>query len=406
VPIVAQSGNTGLVGGGVPRGGIVLSTARLGRVRAVDALNFTMTVEAGVILANVQAAADAHGLLFPLSLAAEGSCRIGGNLATNAGGIAVLRYGNARDLVLGIEVVLPDGQVWDGLRALRKDNSGYDLKHLFLGSEGTLGIITAAVLKLFPKPKHTETALVALGSAEAALALFHRLGASLGDALTAFELIPRIAMDFCLKHIAGSVDPFDAPHRTYVLLRLASLREDQGLRDALEEALGAALGDGGIEDAVIAASDAQAQAFWHLRESIPEAQKYEGGSIKNDVSVPVSQVPAFIARAAAACEAELPGIRVVAFGHVGDGNVHFNLSQPAGMDRAHYLAQWPRLERIVCDIAADMGGSFSAEHGVGQLKRDCLVRYRPASELALMRAIKRAIDPANIMNPGKILNSA
>jgi FAD/FMN-containing dehydrogenase len=404
VPIVTQGGNTGLVGGGVPDGGIVLSTARLDRIRALDPLNRTMTVEAGVILANVQAAADGHGLLFPLSLAAEGSCRIGGNLATNAGGIAVLRYGNARDLVLGLEVVLPDGRVWDGLRALRKDNAGYDLKHLFIGSEGTLGIITATVLKLFPKPRRTETALVALAGAEAALALFHRLGSSLGDALTAFELIPRIAVDFCRAHIPGSVDPFDAPHPAYVLLRLASLREDEGLRDALEDALGAALEDGGIEDAVIAASDSQAQAFWHLRESIPEAQKHEGGSIKNDVSVPVSQVPSFIARATAACEAALPGIRVVAFGHVGDGNVHFNLSQPPGMDRERYLAEWPRLERIVCDIAAAMGGSFSAEHGVGRLKREALVRYRSATEVELMRAIKQAIDPACIMNPGKIFD--
>jgi FAD/FMN-containing dehydrogenase len=403
LPIVTHGGNTGLVGGGVPRGGIVLSTVRLDRIRDIDPVNRTMTVEAGVILSDVQAAATRAGLFFPLSLAAEGSCRIGGNLATNAGGIAVLRYGNARDLVLGLEVVLADGRIWDGLKGLRKNNTGYDLKQVFLGSEGTLGIITAAVLKLFPRPVAIETALAALPSIDAVVQLFHRLQAAAGDALTAFEMINRLALEFCLKHIPGAADPFAGVHPCYALIKLASPRADDPLREAFESVLAQAFEDGILEDAVIAASEAQVEALWRLRESIPEAQKPEGGSIKNDVSVPVSRVPAFCDEAVRAVEDALPGIRVVAFGHVGDGNIHFNLSQPVGADRHAFLSQWDRLERIVSDIAVRLGGSFSAEHGVGEMKRDSLLRYKSPVEIDLMRAIKRAFDPKDIMNPGKVL---
>lgn len=403
VPIVCQGGNTGLVGGGVPDGGIVLSTERLNRIRGLDSVNRTMTVDAGVILADVQHAASEAGLLFPLSLAAEGTCRIGGNLATNAGGIGVLRYGNARELVLGLEVVLADGRIWDGLKALRKNNTGYDLKQLFLGSEGTLGVITAAVLKLFAKPQVAETALVAVANIEGAVALFHRCYAGAGDALAAFELIDRRALAFTCRHIPGISDPFATAHPFYVLLKLTSPRPAEPLHDALEDLLGAALEDGAIADAVLAASEAQAASLWRLRESIPEAQKPEGGSIKNDISLPLSCVPAFFARATAAVETAVPGARIVAFGHLGDGNIHFNVSQPAGADKDAFLAQWEEVEHIVAEIACGLGGSFSAEHGIGRLKRDALEHYASPVELDLMRALKRALDPGGIMNPGKLL---
>lgn len=405
VPVVPQGGNTGLVGGGVPDGGILLSTARLDRIREVDPVNRTMTVEAGVILSRVQAAADEAGALFPLSLAAEGSCQIGGNLATNAGGIQVLRYGNARDLVLGLEVVLADGRIWDGLTGLRKNNTGYDLKQLFLGSEGTLGIITAAVLKLFPKPKVTETALAAVKDAASAIALFHRLTDVAGDALTAFELMARRPIEFCLRHIPGTADPFVEAHPYYALIKLTSPRAGDPLAATLEAVLCDAMETGHVVNAVIAASEAQAHGLWRLRESIPEAQKHEGGSIKNDISVPVSQVPAFIERATQAVEAAVPGIRVCAFGHIGDGNIHFNLSQPPGADAQHFLRDWERLERLVCDVAHDLGGSFSAEHGIGRLKRDSLRRYKTPVELDLMRRLKVALDPDGILNPNKVLPS-
>ena len=404
VAVVPQGGNTGLVGGGVPDGGVVLSTTRLNRIRSIDPANRTITVEAGVILADVQRAADEAGALFPLSLAAEGSCRIGGNLATNAGGITVVRYGNARDMVLGLEVVLPDGRIWDGLRGLRKDNTGYDLKQLFLGSEGTLGIITAAVLKLFPKPRVTETALAAVPSVQAALDLFNRTNETAGDSLTAFEFMARPCIDFCLRHVPGVVDPFTETHPYYALIKLASAREESALNDTLEQILADALEQGLVEDAVIAASEAQAEALWRIRESIPEGQKPEGGSIKNDVSVPVSRVPEFMELATKAVEQALPDIRVVAFGHLGDGNIHFNLTQPAGADSEAYLAEWERLHRIVCDIATGLGGSFSAEHGIGRLKQVDMARYKSEVEIDLMRTIKSALDPNNIMNPGKVVS--
>jgi FAD/FMN-containing dehydrogenase len=403
IPVVPHGGNTGLVGGTIARGGLVLSTARLDRIRALDPVNRTMTVEAGVILADVQAAADEAGALFPLSLAAEGSCRIGGNLATNAGGINVLRYGNARDLVLGLEVVLPDGRVWNGLRGLRKNNTGYDLKQLFLGAEGTLGIITAAVLRLFAKPRVSETALAAVPSVEAAVELFRRLNDVAGDALTAFELMARAAVDLCVAHIPGCADPFGGRHPWYVLLKLTSPRRQDALRETLEEALGEAYEADVVLDAVVAQSETQAAELWRLRESVPEAQKHEGASIKNDVSVPLSRAAEFIDRASRTVEQALPGIRAVVFGHLGDGNIHFNLSQPVGMDRQAYLAEWDRIERLVCDIAVELDGSFSAEHGIGELRRASLLRYTSEVEIELMRRLKRALDPHNIMNPGKII---
>jgi FAD/FMN-containing dehydrogenase len=403
IAIVPQGGNTGLVGGGVPDGGIVLSTARMNRIRAIDPVNRTISLEAGVILADVQAAAEEAGALFPLSLGAEGSCRIGGNLATNAGGITVVRYGNARDMVLGLEVVLPDGRIWDGMRELRKNNTGYDLKQVFLGSEGTLGIITAAVLKLYPKPRAAETALAAVPSVRAALDLFNRTNELAGDSLTAFEFMARIGIDFVLKHVPDTVDPFAEHHPFYALIKLTSTRSNATLKDTLENILADAFEEGLVEDAVIAASEAQSDALWRIRESIPEGQKPEGGSIKNDVSVPLSRVPEFIESATAAVEQAMPGIRVVPFGHFGDGNIHFNLSQPVGADPKTFLAEWDRFDRIVADIATGLGGSFSAEHGIGRLKRVDMTRYKSDVEMDLMRALKRAIDPRNIMNPGKVV---
>ncbi|GJE02304.1 FAD-binding oxidoreductase [Methylobacterium isbiliense] len=401
VPVVAQGGNTGLVGGGVPFGGLVLSLARLDRVRAVDPANATLTVEAGCILARVQEAAEAAGLLFPLSLASEGSCRIGGNLSTNAGGTAVLAYGNARDLVLGLEVVLADGRVWNGLKALRKDNAGYDLKHLFIGSEGTLGIITAAVLKLHPRPASTATAFVGLASAQAALALFTRLRDRAGGRLTAFEYIPPFGLDIVLRHAPGAVRPLDGDHGAYALVEVSAETPEAG--PALEALLGDALEDGLAEDAVVARSAAQGRALWRLRESLSDVQRREGASIKHDVSVPVSRTAAFLERATAACEAELPGVRVCAFGHLGDGNIHFNLSQPVGMEAAAFLALWPRFNRIVHDIVHAMNGSIAAEHGVGLIKRDELPRYADPVALDLMRRLKQALDPQGLLNPGKVV---
>lgn len=403
IPVVPQGGNTGLVGGAVPEGGIILSTRRLNRIRELDRANRTITVEAGVILADVQAAADKAGLLFPLSLGAEGSCSIGGNLATNAGGVTVVRYGNARDMVLGLEVVLADGRIWDGLKALRKDNTGYNLKQLFVGAEGTLGIITAAVLKLFPQPRAKATALVALPSADASLALLDRVQEVCGDSLTAYELLSRRGMEFALRHVPGVIDPFARPHSWYTLIELTSPRADDPLHATMETVLADALEHRLVDDAVIAASEAQANTLWRIREGIPEGQKPEGGSIKNDVSVPVSKVPAFIETATRAVEDALPGVRVVAFGHVGDGNIHFNLSQPVGAETAGFLAEWDRLGRIVSDIASELGGSFSAEHGVGRLKQADMARYKSKVELDLMRTLKRALDPAGILNPGKVV---
>jgi len=403
VPVVPQGGNTGLVGGAVPYGGVVLSLSRLNRIRALDPVNATATVEAGVTLKSVQDAADAADRLFPLSLASEGSCQIGGNLATNAGGTSVLRYGNARDLVLGLEVVLADGRIWNGLKGLRKDNTGYDLKDLFVGAEGTLGIITAAVLKLFPKPKVRATAFVGCASPHAALAIFERLREACGDQLTAFEYIPRFGLEIVLRHAASAVRPLQGEHAAYALIELASPQADADLAGALEMALGALIEAGVVEDATLGASEAQNRALWYLREMLSEVQRQEGGSIKHDVAVPVSGVAAFIEEATAACEAEMPGVRVCAFGHFGDGNIHFNLSQPVGMDKAAYLASWERFNRIVHDIVARMNGSISAEHGIGLIKRDELRLYKDPVAIDLMHTLKRALDPHNILNPGKVV---
>ena len=404
--IVPQGGNTGLCGGAVPHedgSEIVLSLARINRVRAIDPLNNTMTVDAGCILADIQRAAAEADRLFPLSMGAEGSCMIGGNLSTNAGGVAVLRYGTARELVLGLEVVLADGRVWDGLRGLRKDTTGYDLKQLFIGAEGTLGIITGAVLKLFPRPGEVQTALAALTSVAEAVALLGRAREHCGDAVTGFELLPRIALELVLRHVPDSADPFAAPHPWYTLIELSGPGTQGGLRHILEELLAAAAGEGLVRDAVIAASQAQALALWRLRETVPDAERSEGGSIKHDISVPISAIPEFIARAGEAVAREIPGIRPVAFGHIGDGNIHFNLSQPVDADSEAFLRQWHRMNRIVHDIAADLDGSISAEHGVGRLKREEILRYKSEVEMELMRTLKAALDPKGIMNPGKVV---
>ena len=346
-PVVPQGGNTGLVGGQIPLAGeIVLSLTRLDRIREVDPVSNTMTCEAGVVLANAQAAAASAERLFPLSLAAEGSCTIGGNVSTNAGGTA---YGVARELVLGLEVVLADGRIWNGLTKLKKDNTGYDLKQLFIGAEGTLGIITAAVLKLFPRPHAVETAFVGVASPRAALALLNLAEERAGGAVTSFELMSRIAIEFALRHGPGTRDPLAAPHPWYVLVELSSAARD-GLRASLEEVLASAAERGLVTDAAIATSIEQAQAFWHLRNLVSETQRPEGGSIKHDVSVPVAAVPAFIEAASAAVEALIPGCRPVPFGHLGDGNVHFNVSQPVGADKAEFLAQWGGVNARVHEI--------------------------------------------------------
>lgn len=404
LPIVPQGGNTGLVGSGVPQSGdaIVLSLARMNRVRAIDPIDFTITVEAGCVLAEVQRAAAEVDRLFPLSLGAEGSCMIGGNLSTNAGGIAVLRYGNMRELTLGLEVVLPDGQVWDGLRALRKDNTGYDLKQLFIGSEGTLGIITAATLKLFPRPREIATAFLGMTRVEDAMALFARARAASGDQLTAFELIPRLGLEMGTRHVPGVRDPLAKPYPWYALLEVSSSKCESGagaaLTALLEEAMAAKL----VADGVIAASTGQARDLWRIREGMVEGQKYEGASLKHDISVPVSRIADFIKQVIAATEATLPGIRPLAFGHVGDGNVHFNLSRPVGGDDKIFMARRAEFNRIVHDITKGFAGSISAEHGIGLLKREELPHYKAPLELALMRKLKQALDPQGIMNPGKI----
>ena len=401
--IVPQGGNTGLVGGQIPiEGEIVLSLTRLDRIREVDPVSNTMTCEAGVVLANAQAAARGADRLFPLSLAAEGSCTIGGNLSTNAGGTAVLAYGNARELVLGVEVVLADGRIWNGLSKLKKDNTGYDLKNLFVGAEGTLGIITAAVLKLFPQPRAVETAFVGVASPRAALGLLNLAEERAGGAVTSFEFIARIAVEFALLHGPGSRDPLANPYPWYVLIELSSAARD-GVRVQLEEVLAETAERGLVADAAIATSIEQAQSFWHLRNLVSETQRPEGGSIKHDIAVPVASVPDFIEAATAAVEALIPGCRPVPFGHLGDGNVHFNVSQPIGADKAEFLAKWGAVNACVHEIVAQFGGSISAEHGIGRLKRDLLPRVKDPVALDLMRSLKRTLDPNGILNPGKML---
>jgi FAD/FMN-containing dehydrogenase len=405
-PVVVQGGNTGLVGGQVPDESgreVVLSLSRLDRVREVDPAGGTMTVEAGVILERVHAAADAVDRMFPLTLGAQGSCQIGGNLSTNAGGTAVLAYGNARDLVLGLEVVLPTGEVWDGLRKLRKDNTGYDLKQLFIGAEGTLGVITAAVLKLLPKPVAREVAFVGVETPEAALELFNRLRGAAGTALTGFELMARSALDFTLRHLPGARDPLSAPLPWTVLAEVSTGSKAADVRAIIEEVLSAAFEDGVVADAAFAESLAQAEAFWQLRHGMAEVQGHEGGSIKHDVSVPVAAVPAFLERATAAVEALVPGCRPAPFGHMGDGNIHFNVSQPVGADKDGFLAGWDAMNAVVHGVVAELGGSISAEHGIGRLKRHLLPGVKSPLELDMMRRIKTAFDPNFILNPDRML---
>ncbi|MCO4053512.1 MAG: FAD-binding oxidoreductase [Bosea sp.] len=404
-PIVPQGGNTGLVGGQIPVAEgreIILSLARMDKVRAVEPSSDTIIVEAGVTLQRVQEAADAAGRLFPLSLASEGSCTIGGNLSTNAGGTAVIAYGNARDLCLGLEVVLADGRIWNGLRTLRKDNTGYDLKNLFIGAEGTLGIITAASLKLFPRPQSRATAFLAVPDPGRALALLNLVKAEAGPALTTFELMPRFGLEVVVRHAAGARDPLSAPSPWMVLMELSSPRA-AGLDATLETLLETALEQGLVTDAAIAASEAQRRALWRIREAMSEVQGYEGGSIKHDVSVPVASVPAFLARGIALVEAMAPGCRPLPFGHLGDGNIHFNVSQPVGADKEAFLALWGDMNEAVHGLVREFGGSISAEHGIGRLKRHLLASVKDPVELAMMRAIKATLDPSGILNPGSVL---
>lgn len=406
VPIVPQGGNTSLCGASVPDASgrqVIVNLSRMNRVRHVDADNNTMTVEAGCVLASLQQVAEQHDRLFPLSLGAEGSCEIGGNLSTNAGGTGVLRYGNTRELVLGLEVVLPDGQVWHGLRALRKDNTGYDLKHLFVGAEGTLGIITAAVMKLFPRPRSQATAFVAVESPAVAVKLLSALRARCGERITGFELIQRICLDLVLKHIAGARDPLPQPHPWYVLVELSDSTEGNALSELLEEALGAAVEGELLRDAAMASSKQQQQEFWKLRENISEAQKVEGPSIKHDVAVPVSRVAEFIERTNAELTRKFPDIRIVAFGHVGDGNIHYNCSKSEIGEAKAFFERSEWVNHIVYDVVKSLDGSISAEHGLGVLKREEIKRYKNPLELELMRSIKRTLDPHWLMNPGKVL---
>ncbi len=398
VGIVPQGGNTGLVGGQIPRpegGDLLLSLGRMNRIRNVDPVDNSMLVEAGCTLAAAQEAAAGVDRLLPLSLAAEGTSQVGGNLSTNAGGIHVLRYGNAREGVLGLEVVTADGEIWNGLRALRKDNTGYDLKHLFIGAEGTLGIVTAAVLKLFPRPRQVQTFFAAVPDPDRVLGLLSLARELTGDGVYAFEMISRFALELVTRHLPGTSDPLAAPSPWYVLADLTVSRT------AAEEVLAAGLERDLVTDAVLAGNAAQARALWKLRESASEAQKREGASIKHDISVPVSRIPAFLGEALAAAEKLIPGIRPVPFGHVGDGNLHFNFTQPEGMDASSYLAKWEALNRVVHDIVLDHGGSISAEHGIGVLKRAEARRTKSPVELELLTRIKRALDPKGIMNPGK-----
>jgi FAD/FMN-containing dehydrogenase len=402
--IVPQGGNTGLVGGQIPseRGDeVILSLTRMNRLREIDPSSSTMTVEAGMTLAQAQSEADRAERYFPLSLASEGSCTIGGNLATNAGGTAVVAYGNARDLTMGLEVVLADGRILSDLSKLKKDNTGYDLKNLFIGSEGTLGIITAAVLKLYPKPRAIETAFVGLAHPSQAVRLLDLAHDMTGGDVKTFELIPRIGIDFVLRHGEAVRDPLPSPHAHYILLELAS--QSEHLAERLMSLLEKAMEDGIIEDAAVAASLDQRRAFWRLRELLPDVQGREGGSIKHDVSVPISDVPVFLEEVETAVSRRIPGARLVAFGHLGDGNIHCNVSQPVGADKAAFLALWDEVNTIVHDIVAAHHGSISAEHGIGRLKRGLLPKVKDPVALDLMRSLKAMLDPQNILNPGKVL---
>jgi len=408
IGVVPHGGNTSYCGGATPDESgqqIVLSLKRLNRIRNVDPLNYSLVAEAGCILADVQRAADEADRLFPLSLGAEGTCQIGGNLSTNAGGTSVLRYGMIRELVLGLEVVLADGRVLSTLGALRKDNTGYDIKSLFLGAEGTLGVITAATLKLFSKVRTTATAFVAVQSVQAAVELLARLREATGDRVSSFELIPRIGIDLTTRHIPGVKDPFKQHYEWHVLCEITSSRGTDRLDDLLTESLEAALEGNLVLDAVVAQSDREREALWKIRETIPEAQRIDGASLKHDISLPITSLAPFVSKAGDWIRDNVPDGRLVAYGHVGDGNLHFNLNQATGTSPDAFLAQEAPIKRVIHDMVRDFGGSFSAEHGIGRLKVGELERYASPVELDLMRAVKRAFDPNGILNPGKVLRS-
>ena len=406
VALVPQGGNTGLVGGGVPDDSgtqVLLSLQRLNQLLAIDDANMTLTAQAGCVLQTVQQAAQARGFLFPLSLAAQGSCTLGGNLATNAGGTAVLRWGNARDLCLGLEVVTPQGDIWDGLSGLRKDNTGYDLRHLYIGSEGTLGIITAATMKLAPLPAATTTAWAACDSLQQGVALLNLARKRLGSGLTGFEVMGRYALDLTARHFPQLPRPLPSCAWA-VLLEQSDVEAEAVARERFEALLGAAMEAGAVQDAVVAESLAQSLALWQVRESIPLAQAQEGLNIKHDISVPVSSIPAFVQATDAALLARFPGVQLVNFGHLGDGNLHYNVQAPAGADGAQFLAEHEhQINTLVFDAVATHGGSFSAEHGIGALKRDELALRKSPVALGVMRAIKQALDPLGLMNPRRML---
>jgi FAD/FMN-containing dehydrogenase len=402
-PVVPQGGNTGLVGGQIPfNGEVVLSLTRLDRIREVDPTSNTVTCEAGVTLQRAREAAAAVDRLYPQLLPSEGTCTIGGNLSTNAGGTAALAYGITRSHVLGIEVVLADGRILNNLNKLKKDNTGYDLKNLFIGAEGTLGVITAAVLRLVPRPRAVETGFVGVPTPEAALALLDLAAERAAAGLTSFELMPRAGLELVLRHASGARDPLAAPHPWYVLLEL-SAQSRSGLREVMEGILSQGLERGLVVDAAIAESLEQAKAFWHIREMFGEVQRHEGGSIKHDVSVPVASVPAFLAEANAAVAALIPGARPLPFGHLGDGNIHYNVNQPLGADKAEFIERWDEVNAVVFAVVKKYGGSISAEHGIGVMKRDLLPAVKDPVALDLMRSLKRMLDPKNILNPGKVV---
>lgn len=406
IAITPQGGNTSYCGGATPDESgeqVIISLSRMNKIRQIDPLNYTLTAEAGCVLSAIQEKAEEADRLFPLSLGAEGSCQIGGNISTNAGGVAVLRYGNMRDLVLGLEVVLPDGRIWDGLRCLRKDNTGYDLKQLFLGAEGTLGIVTAVVLKLFPRPHDVVTSFVALPDAEAALKLLSRLRSATSDSVTSFEYLHRKCLDLVLKHIENTIDPFQNLYEHYALIECSAGRKKSGLGETVETAFGDAFEVGEIANAIIASSGQQSAALWRLRENIPEAQKLAGAGLKHDISVPLTSVPIFLEKATMVSEHMIPDVQVIPFGHMGDGNIHFNLSRPEGDNGNEMMKKARDLEFAIHDLAVELDGSFSAEHGIGRLKRAELARYKSEIEFDLMQRVKDALDPKGTMNPGKIL---
>ena len=403
IGIVPQGGNTGLCGGSVASGELIVNLERMNEIRSIDAINYTITVDAGCILSDLQKISEENDRFFPLSLGAEGSCQIGGNLSTNAGGTSVLRYGNARELALGLEVVLSDGRIWNGLTGLRKDNTGYDLKQLFIGAEGTLGIITGAVLKLFPLPLERQTVFVANKDLKSILKLLSLARNCSGDTVSAFEFIPRIGIDLSLKHIPETVDPLKDKHEWYTLIEFESGSSESGLDTIMEMFLNEALINNLIIDGVIAQSEEQRHKLWFIREAMVLAQKPEGASIKNDISVPISKIPEFILRADKAVKKICPGIRLIAFGHIGDGIVHYNLQQPLDLEEESFMSLREDLNRLIMDIVQSLGGSFSAEHGIGILKVPQMISYKTKIELELMKLVKDTLDPNNILNPGKIL---